>query len=487
MRNLSMTIGVHVPQLSVILRTCLEVIIQAANMPLKKNMKYLSLFITMCFLSACSKETLPDYDLVVSNVNLIDGTGNPMQRGVTIGVKDGKIIEINLDSINQARKKIDGTGKFLIPGLFDCHVHTENFERDFPRFIHYGVTSVFITGGSLCTNEYYAAMRDRGNQDSIPAPYVFHTSQHFSMEGRHPSKTYANSNWQDGKSIFFLKDTLQIEQLVQQVAQYPIVGIKLTIEDGPAPPFVERIPQAFIDKTVKEAAKYGLDVFAHVSDNVELEMAIKGGVQNLVHFTGINLNQQDSNQLQLVKQFKEKDPSWVTTLMIDKSFLYPLHPAWFEVEGMLPEYQLMGNQLTPELVQRATIYLQILKEEYGLTESGLSSMMTPQVEDIQFLYQMGINMVLGTDTGNDFNFPGYSLHEEMQLLELGGMAPLDIIKMGTLNAAKMLKIDDRLGSIAEGKVANLILLDKNPVESIINTLAINTVIKNGVVQKRIVK
>ena len=96
-------------------------------------------------------------------------------------------------------------------------------------------------------------------------------------------------------------------------------------------------------------------------------------------------------------------------------------------------------------------------------------------------------MVLGTDTGNDFNFPGYSLHEEMQLLEIGGMEPLDIIKMGTLNAAKMMKAQDSLGSIEVGKIANLILLDKNPLESIRNTLEINKVIKNGVVQKRLME
>jgi imidazolonepropionase-like amidohydrolase len=328
-------------------------------------------------------------------------------------------------------------------------------------------------------------MREQGNQDTIPAPTVFHTSQHFTMEGRHPSKTYASSNWRDGKTIFYLNDTIQIEQLVQQAAQYPIVGIKLTIEDGPAPPFVERIPQYFIDKTVKEAFKYGLEVFAHVSDNIELEMAVKGGVQNLVHFTGMNINPQDSNHLHLIQQLKARNASWVTTLMIDKSFLYPVHPEWFEVKEMLPEYQQMKNELTPERVERATFFIAILKNEYGLEESTLSSFMKPQVEDIRFLYESGINMVLGSDTGNDFNFHGYSLHEEMQLLESGGMKPMDIIKMGTLNAAKMMKIDDYRGSLEVGKLADMVLLEKNPLESISNSLSINMVIKNGTIQSRI--
>lgn len=94
-------------------------------------------------------------------------------------------------------------------------------------------------------------------------------------------------------------------------------------------------------------------------------------------------------------------------------------------------------------------------------------------------------MVLGTDTGNTFIFPGYALHEEMQLMELGGMDPLLIIKLGTLNAAKMMKVDDKLGSIEVGKIADLIVLNENPLASISNTLTIDRVVKNGKIQERI--
>ena len=448
-------------------------------------MKQLITLISILFLVDCTFEQSDQFDLVISNVNLIDGTGVPIQTGVSIGIKEGKIVAIDTALLGNKNNRIDGTGKFLIPGLFDCHVHTSDFKRDFPRFIHYGVTSIFITGGSLCTNDFYAAMRKQGNQDTIPAPIVFHTSQHFSMKGRHPSKTYSSSNWRDGETIFYLKDTLQIQRLVKAVSKYPIVGIKLTIEDGPAPPFVERIPQSFIDKTVKEASKYGLEVFAHVSDNIELEMAINGGVQNLVHFTGVNIDPKDSIQMKLLRKFLKRRPFWVTTLMIDKSFLYPIHPEWFESESMLAAYKESVNELDTSLIQRAKTIVGILVDEYGLTDNSLESFMLPQVMDIQFLDEMGFNMVLGTDTGNDFNFPGYSLHEEMQLLSLRGMKPLKIIKMGTLNAAKMMNAQDSLGSIKVGKIANMVLLDKNPLEEISNTLSINSVIKRGIIQERI--
>ena len=448
-------------------------------------MRYLLNLILLVFLFSCNSRNEDSFDLVISNVNLIDGASNPLQANVSIGIRGGKIITIDSSIIEPTKNEIDGTGKYLIPGLFDCHVHTNDFEKDFPKFVHYGVTSIFITGGSSCTNEYYAAMRALGNQDILPAPIVFHTSQHFTMEGRHPVKTY-KGNWIDGKSVFFLKDTLQIESLARGVTQYPIVGIKLTIEDGPNPPWVERMPQTFINKVQKEAIKNGTEVFAHVSDNIELEIAMDAGIQNLVHWTGIDLDFQKDSIL-LDKIYKVK-PSFISTFMIDKGFLYPLFPEWVEAlrsEGVFDESYL-DKAYNPEYIARAKDLMGFWQEYFQKDEVTLKDIASFQVDDIKVLSKNGIEFVLGTDSGF-FVLPGYSLHEEMQLFELGGMDQLDIIKMTTLNAAKMMHAQDSLGSIEVGKIANMILLDKNPLESISNTLEINKVIKSGVIQKRLIE
>jgi len=446
-------------------------------------MRHFSNLILLVILFSCNSTKQDSFDLVISNVNLIDGTGSPLQKSVSIGIREGKIITIASSITEHAKIEIDGTGKFLIPGLFDCHVHTSDFESDFPKYVHYGVTSILITGGSLCTNEYYASMRARGNQDTVPAPIVFHTSQHFTMEGRHPVKTY-KGNWVDGKSVFFLKDTTQIESLAKEVSQYPIVGIKLTIEDGPNPPWVERMPQSFINKVQREASKNGTEVFAHVSDNIELEMAMDAGIQNLVHWTGIDLDFQRDTIL--VKKIYWVKPSFISTFMIDKGFLYPLFPEWVEalrLEGVFDETYLAKAD-DPEFIARAKNLMGFWKEYFQKDEVTLRDIASFQVDDIKVLTKNGIIFALGTDSGF-FVLPGYSLHEEMQLFELGGMGQLDIIKMATLNAAKMMHAQDSLGSIENGKIANMILLDKNPLESISNTLAIDKVIKRGVIQKRI--
>lgn len=342
-----------------------------------------------------------------------------------------------------------------------------------------------ILDGSKTTNEYYAEMRAIGSQDSLPAPRVFHSSPIFSMEGRHPGKTYNASNWIDGKTIINIHDTAEIESLVKQAAQQPIIGIKLTIEDGPTPPFVERIPQTFVNKVVTEAAKYNLPVYAHVSDNTELSMALKAGAETIVHYTGVDLDFE--NNKALVDSVYKSNISWITTLMLEKSFMYPLYPDWAK---QVESFNLFNKDEIKMLsdtayINRAKEYLYLLENYFRIKDPNLENVIKPYVEEIKTLYENNVNMVLGTDFGNNFIFPGYSLHEEMQLMELGGMAPVDIIKMSTHNAAKMLNVLETQGTIENGKFADMVLLDKNPLESVKNTLTINTVIKNGVVQKRV--
>jgi len=450
---------------------------------LQRLLKYCA--VSLLFIATnCKENKKVNYDLIIANVGLIDGIGNPLKPNCHIGVREGIISRIAISDLGNARQIIDGKGKYLIPGLFDAHVHTTNFEEDYKRFIHFGITSIFVPGGSTASNEYYTAMRALSAQDSLPSPRLYHTSQHFTMEGRHPVKTYNNGRWIEGLTVFYLRDTVQIKSLVAAAVKHPIAGIKLTIEEGPTPPYVKRIPQEFVDKVSLEARKNGVEVFAHVSDNTELRMAIKARIKNLLHYTGVNID--FKKDAELVDSIIAADISWVTTLMLDKRVLYPLNPDWInEVEKLEVYPQAEVEQMkSPEAIEKAKVYQQLLAEFYHLEKPTFENMIKPQADQIRILQDKGVNMVIGTDTGNEFIFPGFSVHEEMQMMQFGGISPRDIIKMASWNAAKMFKVDDKLGSIEEGKLADMILLSSNPLEDIRNTRDIHMVIKNGRIQQR---
>ena len=439
---------------------------------------------TIAFQQCTNKVTA---DLLITNVNLIDGTGAAMQEDMTIIVRHGRITHVSRSIVEgkySAKEILDGRGKYLMPGLIDGHAHPNPIETTLAQFIQFGVTTIMVPGCSICDDAYFTEMRRRAEIDTIPAPRVYHTSHHFTMEGRHPVKTYPTPNWQHEKTVYFLKDTLDIEKYVAAEAKKPILGIKVTIEDGPAPPFVERMPQSFINKLVKEAQKFDLEIFGHISDNIEWEMADRAGVQNLIHFVAVDID--FDRDAQMVQRLLDDQVSWVSTLMLDKSFMYPLHPEWYQNEMIQKYYDasLISEWTSDERKELAELNLTILERDYGIKNPTLENVSIPLAEDLFQLYKMGINVVLGTDTGNTFILPGYSMHEEMQLIEKGGAPTMDIIRMATLNAAKMLHAEGEIGSIEIGKKADMILLEKDPTESIANTLAINLVIKNGVIQKR---
>jgi imidazolonepropionase-like amidohydrolase len=102
-----------------------------------------------------------------------------------------------------------------------------------------------------------------------------------------------------------------------------------------------------------------------------------------------------------------------------------------------------------------------------------------ELEIVGAMRKAGVQLLAGTDTGNPFCFPGFSLHEELALLVIAGLTPVEALRSATLNPAKFLGLDKTLGTIEQGKVADLVLLDANPLEDVRNTQRINAVISNG--------
>ena len=95
------------------------------------------------------------------------------------------------------------------------------------------------------------------------------------------------------------------------------------------------------------------------------------------------------------------------------------------------------------------------------------------------MQKVGVPILAGTDTGNPFCFPGFSLHDELALLVIAGLTPVEALRSATLNPAKFFGLERTLGTIEQGKIANVVLLDANPLEDIRNTQRINVVVSNG--------
>ncbi|MEO0553736.1 MAG: amidohydrolase family protein [Bacteroidota bacterium] len=440
------------------------------------------LIFTNCFFYSDLRAQLAD--LAITNITLINGTGKVVQESKTILIKEGRFLDI-IDAKEKckARSFVDGTGKYVIPGLFDNHVHIGpefRWPLVMSQFIHFGITSVLIPGTN---NQKFLQFKERIKEENLIAPHLYHTSLMISMEGKHPAKTYGD-HYVDGVNVHYVKDETSIEPIVSQAVKDAAIAIKVMIEDGPQPPFVTRIPEKYVSLLSAQAHIVGLDFFAHVSDMYEVRAAVNNQADALMHFMGVQIDWE--NDLEVMQQIVDQNISWVSTAMIGKSFFHPLHQEWLENEHYEVFSQEQKRYFNDEDGSMKATSTAVLENMFGGAEIPPEAMLKPMMEDIKKLYDMGVNIVVGTDLGGrPYIMPGYSFHEEMQLFELGGFSGEQIIQCATLNAAKMLKVDDDYGSIEKGKVADMVLLKKNPLIDIKNTLSIETVFKRGKVQKRL--
>jgi imidazolonepropionase-like amidohydrolase len=122
--------------------------------------------------------------------------------------------------------------------------------------------------------------------------------------------------------------------------------------------------------------------------------------------------------------------------------------------------------------------LRIVNRNEGISANA-KRVYQKELEIVGAMQRAGVPLIAGTDTGNPFCFPGFSLHDELALLVKAGLTPAEALRAATLNPAKFFGLDKTLGTIEQGKLADLVLLDGNPLEDIRNTQRINAVVSNG--------
>lgn len=470
------------------------------------NIKHQFFLILLLFIGSCQQKDLFYKNAIcikgISTIDPIEG----LKANQTIIIKEGKIFKIANDAeitLSSKNEIIDGTGKFLIPGLWDAHVHFAFIEdlapRMFELFLAYGITSVRDTGGKIA---FVKAWQQKAMDNPTDAPRVMIAGP--LMDGM-PNVYDGSDEGHPQLSVGLASP----EAIAQQINELDSIGVDLVKA------YEMLSPEQFI-LLCKLAKEKGLKVTGHVPLSMDVISASNAGLNSMEHMRNLEfacasnaeelLSQRrillaqgkadaggilrtrihraqrqsaiqnfDESKANEVLQALAKNKTWqiptmaLNTGSIEKPFT---HPEWIAGLSHLPDTIEQQWKAGIEAVSQREV--PAFEQEYTKWKFDMVSR----------IHKAGIDIMAGTDCPIFFLTPGRSLHQELAMLVKSGLTPLEALKTATLNPARYFNLEKELGSIKENMWADLLILDANPLENIDNTRQINTVIKQGKIYDR---
>lgn len=389
------------------------------------------------------KLAVTSFDFLIKNVSLISMESDEVLSGMDVYIKDRKIERIvptvNTDS---GYIVIDGTNKFLIPGLADMHVHfiddPEYNKYNAFLFLVNGVTTARIMWGV----EGNISLRNKINSGEFLGPRMFVASGGFN--GSVPL-------W-PGTVV-----TSSTEEVRSQVREFKSQGYDYIKVYG-------NISQEHFNALIDEAYKEGIKPIGHLPQAIDLNYAMNHKQYSIEHLGGFSKLAVGSNAFLEGVSTSLANNTWHCPTMIvqnrssalvsqykEEEYYSLISPGW-KSWYTYPLAQPPTNNPTPGHLSR----LAILGE----------------------LHKAGVNVISGTDMGIRYIYPGVSLHEELGYYVEAGMTPYEALRTSTKNVSLFLE-DPRTGTIQIGNRADLVLLNSNPLVDVANTKTIEGVMTRG--------
>lgn len=415
---------------------------------------------------------------VLTNVTVIDGTGAAPAPNSAIVMTDGKIAFVGPVAQLKApagAKTIDLTGKYVMPGIIDSHVHVgimhdqtqdikyytrQNVEADLKQYATYGVTTVQILGTDK------DMIFDIRNQERAGRPHyarLFTAGQGIVYKGGYGGVYGLNVP---------VATPEEARKAVDVQAAKGVNFIKLWMDDE-RDTIAVKMPYSVSAAVIDEAHKKGLRAVAHVFYLKDAKELVRQGIDGFAHM--VRDQPVDS---ELINMMKAKGV-WMVSSTLSREMAYSVAVMpWlqdpFFTRGVTPgtlaflksparqKAVILGYTQFPGLPYKKKVF------------SDMDRTLFQTLENYQTMAAAGIHMGMGTDSGPNGRFPGFNAHEEMYLEVLAGRTPMQAIVSATSDNARWLK-DPMIGTIAQGKWADLLVLDKDPLKDIRNTQTINSV------------
>jgi imidazolonepropionase-like amidohydrolase len=382
---------------------------------------------------------------------------------------------------------IEAAGKYLIPGLIDLHVHlintgglappgAETTEAILDQMVRYGVTTALLTGGPAANDEQATELAKRQRAREIVAPLLFGAGDSFTVPGSHPVSTImpelenATPEELHENGVAVITPDSDIRGLIGRKKRLGLFGVKILVEDGPAPWYPKpRMSLETARRIVDVAGKEGLPVLAHALSLDALRDAVEADVDAIMHSVNEPIPLGDP----VIRRLREADTTYLTTLSVQFASVVIGEPERLEEP-------FLEAGVSPRALRSLANPLFRLYWSRVIGDLDPSVLLGHAMANVALLHDAGVRIALGSDSGGlPAAFPGHSAHVELALMVEAGLTPGEALRAATLHGAEFLGIEETVGTIEPGRVANLLLLDANPLDDIRNTRTLSMVVLAG--------
>ena len=455
---------------------------------MKKSAAWLLILVSVSQLVAQRLPVKQPSSLAFVHVTVIDMTGASPKPDMTVVVTNNRISALGQTGkirIPKGAQIVDATGKFLIPGLWDMHIHIKETERTFSLFIANGVTGVRNMGGNFQKlfewREAIASGRLIGPRIVACGPVIDGPNP------ANPDHAIPVSNAAEGKeAVDFFKrngaDFVKVYDSVPRDAYFAIVREA----KAQGLPFVGHIPNAI---TMTEASNAGQRSVEHLGTFLEGSSIAETELRNWSSppiknrdFSVIPTRIAARGKRTLDTYSEQKAAQLLAVLIRNNTWQVPTLLAkqvntFVDDISKAPDWhhKYVPASVREEWSPDKNFYFRYRTPEFIAYQKRLFQ---KEMEVVGEMNRAGVLIMAGTD-GGPYTVVGFGLHQELALLVKAGLTPMQALQAATVNPAKFLGESDTLGTIEQGKVANLILLEANPLENISNTERIETVVVNG--------
>jgi manganese oxidase len=438
---------------------------------------------------AAAQRPVPRDRVAIEHVNVVDVQNGAVRRDQTVTIADGRITAVVPTSaarLSPGTRRVSGVKRFLIPGLWDMHAHSDSAELTrrmiVPLELANGITGVrdmFGTPDVLTVRREIRAGRLVGPRMVIGSAIL--DGPRPMWEGSVPVSTAA-----DGKRV--------VDSLVAQ--GYDFIKI------------YSFLSRAAFDAIAAEARVRSIRFAGHVPMSVSVGDASDAGQQSIEHGIGLSLAcsaNEDALRRRFVTDVEGIPAAFGPhAALLGRSEYEPL--ATYDAAKCAAVFSKLarnGTWVVPTLiVHRAHAYALDAATRHDarlrymdagtraswaayaanrppVIDSMFRAAYPASIESIAAMHRAHVRILAGSDALNPFVIPGFALHEELELLVKGGLTPLEALQSATINPAEFLGGSDSLGTIEAGKLADLVLLDANPLTDIRNATRIRAVVAGG--------